>query len=61
MNCETLKRLRHLSRPGDDFASLDLSDGYYTFGIRDEDRDYFTIYCRGDMWHLVCLPMGWLG
>jgi hypothetical protein len=27
MTCETLKHLRHLSRPGDYFVSLDLADG----------------------------------
>jgi hypothetical protein len=43
MTCETLKHLRHLSRPGDFFVSLDLNDGYYTLGIREEDRDYFTV------------------
>jgi hypothetical protein len=43
MSCETLKHLRHLSRPGDNFVSLDLADGYYTLGIREEDRDFFTV------------------
>jgi hypothetical protein len=47
MTCETLKHLRHLSRPGDYFVSLDLTDGYYTLGIREEDRDYFTVNYRG--------------
>jgi hypothetical protein len=28
MTCETLKHLRHLSRPRDYFVSLDLTDGY---------------------------------
>jgi hypothetical protein len=27
MTCETLKHLRHLSRPNDYFVSLDLTDG----------------------------------
>jgi hypothetical protein len=31
-----------LSRPGDYFVSLDLTDKYYTLGIREEDRDSFT-------------------
>jgi hypothetical protein len=38
-----LKHLHHLSRPGDYFVSLDLADGYYTLGIREEDRDFFTV------------------
>jgi hypothetical protein len=62
MTCETLKHLRHMSRPGDYFVSLDLTDGYYTLdGIREEDRDYFTVNYRGAMWRLACLPMGWSG
>jgi hypothetical protein len=50
-----------LSRPGNYFISLDLADGYYTLGIREENRDYFTVTCRGELRHLVCLPMGWSG
>jgi hypothetical protein len=61
MTCETMKHLRHLSRPGDCFVSLDLTGGYYTLGIREEDRDYFTVNCCGTMWRLACLPMGWSG
>jgi hypothetical protein len=61
MTCETLKHLRYLSRPGDYFVSLDLTHGYYTLGIREEDRDYFTLNYRGTMWRLTCLPMGWSG
>jgi hypothetical protein len=50
MSCETLlKHLRHLSRPGDFFVSLDLTDGYYTLGIWKEDRDYFTVNYHGTL------------
>jgi hypothetical protein len=59
MSCETLKHLRHLSRPGDYFVSLDSADGYYTLGIRDEDRDFFMVNYTCEMWRLACLPMGW--
>jgi hypothetical protein len=61
MSCETLKHLRHLSRPGDYFVSLDLRDGYYTLGIREKDRDFFTINYRAELWRLACLPKGWSG
>jgi hypothetical protein len=61
MPCETLKHLRHLYRPGDYFVSLDLTDGYNTLGIREEDRDFFTINYRGELWRLACLPMGYSG
>jgi hypothetical protein len=59
MSCETLKELRHLSRPGDFLVSPDLADGYYGLGSREEDRDIFTIIYRGELWRLACLPMGW--
>jgi hypothetical protein len=49
MTCETLKHLLYLSRPGDYFVSLDLTDGYCTIGIREEDRDYFTVNYRGTL------------
>jgi hypothetical protein len=61
MSCETLKHLRHLSHPGDFFVSFDLADGYYTLDIMEEDRNYFTVNYRGTLWHLACLPIGWLG
>jgi hypothetical protein len=59
--CETLKHLRHLSRLGDYFVSLDHTDGFYTLGIREEDRDYITVNYRGTLWRLASLPMGWSG
>jgi hypothetical protein len=40
---------------------MDLTDGYYTMGIREEDRDYFTVNYRGTLWRLACLPMGLSG
>jgi hypothetical protein len=46
MSCETLKHLRHLSRPGDYFVSVDLADSYYTLGMTEEDRDFFTVNHR---------------
>jgi hypothetical protein len=56
-----MKHLRHLSRPGEYFVSLDLADGYYTLGIREEDRDFFTVNYRGELWRLACFRMGWSG
>jgi hypothetical protein len=43
---ETLEHLKNLTRAGDWKVSFDLTDGYYTLSIREEDR-------------LVGLPMGW--
>eukprot|EP00873_Tetraselmis_striata_P027433 jgi/Tetstr1/447697/TSEL_035054.t1 len=57
MSYETLKHLRHLARAGDWFVSMDLADGYYALGIREEDRDFFTVNYRGELWRLACLPM----
>jgi hypothetical protein len=30
-------------------VSLNLHDGYYALGIREEDRDFFTVNYRGDL------------
>jgi hypothetical protein len=38
-----------MSRPGDYIVSLDLSDGYYTLGIIEEDRDFFTVNYKGEL------------
>jgi hypothetical protein len=39
-------------------ASFDLTDGYYTLGIREEDIDFFTENYRGALYRLAGLPMG---
>jgi hypothetical protein len=39
--------------------SLDLQDGYYAVGIREHDRDFFTVNYGGRLLRLACLPMGW--
>jgi hypothetical protein len=38
---------------------MDLADSYYALGIREEDRDLFTVTYRGELWRLACMPMGW--
>eukprot|EP00873_Tetraselmis_striata_P012133 jgi/Tetstr1/432397/TSEL_021794.t1 len=53
MSYETLKHLRHLARAGDWFVSMNLADGYYALGIREEDRDFFTVHYRGELWRLA--------
>jgi hypothetical protein len=40
---ETLKHLKNLTRTGDWMVPFDLTDGYYTLGIREEDMDFFTV------------------
>jgi hypothetical protein len=56
---ETLKHLKNLTRAGEWMVSFDLADGYYTLGIREEDRDFFTVNYRGTLYILAGLPMGW--
>ena len=56
---ETLKKLRNITQRNDWCFSLDLQDGYYAVGIREQDRDYFTVNYRGRLLRLACLPMGW--
>jgi hypothetical protein len=38
-----------MSLPGDYFVSLDLADGFSTLGIREENRDFFTVNYRGEL------------
>jgi hypothetical protein len=40
-------------------VSFDLTDGYYTVGIREENKELFTVNCRGTMYRLAALAMGW--
>lgn len=58
MSFETIKHLRYLARKCYLFVSLDLHDSYYAHGIREEDRDFFTMNYHGELWRLACLPMG---
>jgi hypothetical protein len=53
--------MRHLSRRGDYFESMDHGDGYYALGIREESRDFFTFNNRGELRRLACMPMGLSG
>jgi hypothetical protein len=59
---ETLIRVRHLTRRGNEIPSFDLKDGFYAFGIAPEFRDYATVnvrdllYCQwGGRSHLFTL------
>jgi hypothetical protein len=40
-------------------VSFDLVDGYYTLGIRVEDKYFFTVNYPGTLYRLAGLPMGW--
>jgi hypothetical protein len=50
--------LKNLTRTGDKMVSFDLTDGYYTLGIREEERDFLTVNYRGTQYRLTGLPMG---
>jgi hypothetical protein len=56
---ETLKKLRHMAKQNDWCFSLDLLNEYDAVGIREQDRDFFTVNYRGRLLRLACLPMGW--
>jgi hypothetical protein len=48
---ETLKLLMSQTRAGDRMVcSFDLADGYYTLGIHEKDRNFFTVNCRGTLY-----------
>jgi hypothetical protein len=40
-------------------VSFDITDGYYTLGIREKDKDFFTLSYRDTLYRLARLPMGW--
>jgi hypothetical protein len=56
---ETLKHLENLTGAGDWMVSFDFADGYYTRGIREEDKDVFTVNYRGTLYKLAGFSMGW--
>jgi hypothetical protein len=56
---KTFKHLKNLTRIGDSMVLFDLTDGYYTLGIREEDMDFFTVNYRGTLYRLADLPMSW--
>jgi hypothetical protein len=55
---ETLKHLKNLTRTGDSVVSFDMTDSYYTLGIREEDKDFFTVNYRGTLYRLAGRRMG---
>eukprot|EP00873_Tetraselmis_striata_P011933 jgi/Tetstr1/432197/TSEL_021653.t1 len=59
LSYETLKHLKNLTRKGGWLVSFDLTDGYYTLGIIEADRDFFTVDYRGTLYRLAGLPKGW--
>lgn len=59
MKFETLKRLRHLTRKNDFMFSFDLQDGFYSLGINESCRDFFTVNIQGTLYRFAALPMGW--
>jgi hypothetical protein len=46
-----------LTRAGDWMVSFDFTDGYYTLGTREEERNFFTVNYRGTLYRLAGLPM----
>jgi hypothetical protein len=52
-----IKHLNNLTRTGEWICSFDLTDGYYWLGIREEDRDFFTLNYRGTLYRLVAVSL----
>ena len=59
MKMETLKQLRYMARRGEWMFSMDLADGFYAVGVHEDDRKFFTVNVRGQLYQLAGLPMGW--
>ncbi len=43
MKMETLRRLRYIAKPNDNFVSFDTKDGFYALSIHPKDREAFKI------------------
>jgi hypothetical protein len=56
---KTLPWVKHLTKKGNCMFNLNLYNGFDAMGINQEDRDYFTVNVRGQLYRLVGLPMGW--
>jgi hypothetical protein len=57
MKMETLRRLRYIAKPNEDFVLFDLKDGFYALSIHPKDREAFTINLDGHLVQLCTLPM----
>ncbi|KAI8480797.1 hypothetical protein Bbelb_414820 [Branchiostoma belcheri] len=55
---ESLRLIKHLVRPGDYMAKLDLTDAYFTIPVHKDDRKYLTFHWRGRFYQFQCLPFG---
>lgn len=55
---DTLTTALSLVTPGCYFASLDLSDAYYSVNVHPSHRNYLKFYFQGQMYRFTCLPNG---
>ncbi len=55
---EGLRELRTLAERNDWMVSVDLSDAYYHFRIREEDKEYFQFAVGGEVFNLRGLSFG---
>ena len=57
---EGLRELRTIAEKSDWMVSIDLSDAYYHFRIRESDKSYFQFAVGGEVFNLRGLSFGWL-
>ncbi|KAI8516362.1 hypothetical protein Bbelb_049430 [Branchiostoma belcheri] len=55
---ETLGVIKHLVRPGDFMAKLDLKDAYFTIPVDADSRRFLTFQWQGRFYQFQCLPFG---
>jgi hypothetical protein len=58
MKMETLRSLRLIATPGDQWVSFDLKNGFYSLAIAPQDRECFNVNLDGKLQQFCALPMG---
>ena len=59
MTMEIMRSLRLIAKPGNQWVSFDLKDGFYSLAIALMDGEAFTINLDGKLLQFCALPMGW--
>ena len=57
---EGLRELQRWGVGGSWLISFDISDAFYTVGVREEDKKFFRFVVDGEVMEMQTLPMGWV-
>ncbi len=56
---ENIDSVKHLLRPGDFMATIDLKDAYFSVPIDLRDRKYLRFLWDNALYEFTCLPFGY--